>query len=167
MSKMREQLALEQKITDASVRPDIHEAMRRNYESQLTAANEENFKFRQALWLLNGDVGKYGDDGEMQSLGVDYKRGDADRIIRTTTKEIQKTTGKLTQANARLEEAERVIEECAKFIKAVYAAISSKEYVGVWSLYLAHGGKYEGPTYDATLASKAIESYQSQKGGKG
>jgi hypothetical protein len=81
-----------------------------NYEQLLTAANSENYKFRQALWLLNGDVFKYGDDGEMQSLGVDYKRGSADVVIQNTTREIQKTSKELSAANARLEEAEKVID---------------------------------------------------------
>jgi DNA repair exonuclease SbcCD ATPase subunit len=128
----------------------------KDLQSQLAAANEENFKFRQALWLLNGDVGKYGDDGEMQSLGVDYKRGDADRIIRTTTKEIQKTTVKLTAANARLEEAEKVID----------SLINAKPD---WNP-LSHPSNWVGLSTTNTAirnAEKWLESYQSQKGGKG
>jgi hypothetical protein len=130
---------------------------------QLAAANEENFKFRQALWLLNGDVFKYGDDGEMQSLGVDYKRGSADIVIQTTTREIQKTSKQLTAANARLEEAERVIDN----VLFANSECFLMEYGEGCAIEIPH---CEPCAYclSADYRTKyPNESYQSQKGGKG
>lgn len=43
----------------------------------------ENSRLRRLLWLAHGPGdGGYGDDGEMQWRGVDFKRGTVDQIER-------------------------------------------------------------------------------------
>lgn len=63
--------------------------MTRNEIPNIRDLIEENQNFRAALWLLHPDGGKYGDDGEMQANGIDYKRGMPRLLVEETTKAIQ------------------------------------------------------------------------------
>lgn len=67
------------------------------HEQQIRDLQEENLGLRQCLWLLHPDpIGmKYGDDGEMQLQGIDFKRQPAEEIIQATTKALQKRWGDL------------------------------------------------------------------------
>ncbi len=70
---------------------------------------EENDKFREALWNLNPTPGHYGDDGEMQVAGLDYKRQRAEDIIAATVKSIQEEVESLRNY-------EKVLEAQVEFV---------------------------------------------------
>jgi hypothetical protein len=59
-----------------------------NYSEQIN-------HLRQCLWHLHPATLKYGDDGEMQCMGLDYKRQDIDVLIQATTKALQRYIAQL------------------------------------------------------------------------
>ena len=47
--------------------------------------SNEEYRLRRLLWLAHNDGTAYGDDGEMQLRGVDFKRDSVDRIEEAIT----------------------------------------------------------------------------------
>lgn len=83
--------------------------------SQLEKANTDINAVRFHLWCWYPCEGKYGDDGEMQADGIDFKRLDIATLLEKFTAKLRAylAAKEISNLRAQLEKAEKVIEQYA------------------------------------------------------
>jgi hypothetical protein len=80
-------------------------------KNKLIKADMDNILMRQALWMLNPSLIRYGDDGEMQVDGCDYRRAPVEALIRTTTLALQQDIERRNQEYATLGDQKRAVDD--------------------------------------------------------
>lgn len=65
-------------------------------QAELDRLRAEREEWRKALWLAYNDGTAYGDDGEMQLWGIDFKRESLDQIIKAVVKRNVELHARLT-----------------------------------------------------------------------
>ena len=88
-------------------------------QARIEEQQAEIYKFRKASWLLYPDPFgmKYGDDGEMQSGRIDFKRAPIDELIEAYTKAVQSITAEIASLKDELTTEREKVKELREYLQ--------------------------------------------------